>query len=116
MAFTSAGKEAMLDELGLLITKMRLLDGNDDEIVDHDDASQDQAVVWDSASGSSMALDGSCAFEVKSGITVTSISFRSTDGLTEYARDVLAVGDQETYAGDGTYTVTNATLEITDPA
>jgi hypothetical protein len=116
MSFTATGKNAMLDEIGTIAVKMRLLDSSDAEVVDHLDASQDQSVTWGAAAAGSMAMSNNPEFEVKSGVTVKSISFRSSDGNTEYARDVLAEGDRETFANDGTYTVTAATLSISDPA
>jgi hypothetical protein len=116
MSFTETGKNAMLDEIATVAVKMRLLDDSDTEIVDHLDASQDQSLTWGAASGGEVAITNDPEFEVKSGVTVASISFRSSDGNTEYARDELDVGDQETFANDGTYTVTAATLTISDPA
>jgi hypothetical protein len=116
MSFTEAGKNAMLDEIGTVAVKMRLLDDADAEIVDHLDASQDQSLTWGSASGGEVSITNDPEFEVKSGVTVKSISFRSSDGNTEYARDVLAEGDRETFANNGIYTVIDATLTISDPA
>lgn len=110
--YTENGKNAMLDHLGTVAVKMRLLDDVEAEIVDHGDASQDKTITWGAASGGSMDMSGTLEFQVKSGITVAHISFRSSDGLTEYAKDTLAVEDQETYANDGTYTVTQATMDL----
>lgn len=114
MSYSNDGKNAMLDHLATVATKMRLLDDASAEIVDHLDASQDKTIAWDPAATGQMGISASIEFQVKAGVTVGGISFRSTDGLTEYALDTLAVGDQETYANDGTYTVTAATLSITD--
>ena len=116
MALTATGKNTALSGIVAVAVKMRLLDGSDNEVVDHDDASQDQSITWGGPDAGVVAASNDPAFEVKAGVTVKSISFRSSNGETEYAREVLAVGDQETSANDGTYTVTSATITISDPA
>lgn len=112
MAVQTVGKNLMLDALGGVAVKARLYDTGGAEILDHADASQDKTIAWNAASGSSMAMTSSVDFQVKAGKTVGAISFRSTDGNTEYARDDLPVENQESYANDGVYTLSSATISL----
>ena len=111
MAFTNEGKNAMLDHVKTLATHMRLLDETDAEILDHTSASQDQALTWGAASAGVLAITNTPEFQVPGGTTVAAISYRSTDGTAEYARDVV---DQESYTNNGTYTVTAASFTLSD--
>ncbi len=113
MSLTTEGRNFALNELAGVATKMRLLDETDAEILNHEAASQDQALTWGAAASGTVSITNEPAFEIPGGTTVAAVSFRSTDGATEYARDVLAVGDQESYTNDGTYTVTAASISIT---
>lgn len=112
MGLTTIGKNYALDALGDVVVKARLLDDVGAEVLDHLSASQDKTIAWGDATGGAMTINSSVTFQVKSGVTVAAISFRSSDGNTEYGRDELAAGDQETYANDGTYTLTSAEINL----
>jgi hypothetical protein len=114
MAFTTTGKNAMLAEIITLAVKVRLLDDLGAEVVDHDDASQDQSITWDTPASGEVVATNQPAFEVKGGVTVAAHSYRSSDGNTEYARETLEESDQETFANNGNYTVSSATLTLSD--
>ena len=112
MGLLEAGKNSMLDHLGSESVLVRLYDDADAEILNISSASQDKTISWNSATGGSMSMASSIDFEIPAGTTVGAISFRSADGATEYARDVLAVENQETYTNDGTYTLSTATFNL----
>ena len=114
MAFTNEGKNAMLDHLKTLATHMRLLDDTDAEILDHDSASQDKALTWGAASNGVVAITNEPVFEIPGGTTLKAYSYRSSDGLTEYGRDIIPVESRETWTNDGTHTVTAASKTISD--
>jgi hypothetical protein len=112
MSYTNEGKNHMLTELAAVATHMRLLNTEATEITDYTAASQDKALSWGTAAGGEISITNQPQFEIPGGTTVGAISFRSSDGLTEYARKTLDVADQEDYANDGTYTVTMATMDL----
>ena len=112
MSLTTTGKNTAVEAVGAVATLMRLYDDGGSEVLNHAGSSQDKTISWGAATSGAISTSSSVSFEVKSGVTVAAISFRSSDGNTEYGRDEIAVGDQETYANDGTYNVTSATLTI----
>jgi len=120
MSLTNNGRNIGLDAIGAVALRMQLFGdeeggvGTPVAIPDHQAAAQLETIAWSAADAGSMAMSTSeVVFEVPGGWTVTAISFRSEDGNTEYGRDTLAEGDQETYSNDGTYTVTSASMSIT---
>jgi len=112
MGLLDTGKNLMLDHLGSESVLVRLYDDADAEILNLSSASQDKTISWNSATGGSMSMIADVTFEIPAGTTVGAVSFRSADGTIEYARDVLAVEDQETYANDGTYRLNTATFNL----
>jgi hypothetical protein len=126
MAFTTAGKNLMLDEFGSVAVLVELMGdevggaGPAVAVPDHAAAAQQLAITFDSAAGGEVDLDAGVhptgiEFEVPGGWTVTAVRYLEALGVTEYSRDVLAVGDQETFANDGYYTVNEALHFISDP-
>jgi hypothetical protein len=112
MSLTVEGKNYALDGIASVATKARLLDNTNAEILDHVGASQDKVLSWGSASSGSVSTTTTVTFEVPAGTTVAAISYRSTDGVIEYGRDVIAVENQETYTNNGTYNLTSVTISF----
>ncbi len=115
MAFTNDLKTVMLDEAKTVVTRVRLLDPDMNEIVDHASASQDKTITWDSTDNDKVTATNEPVFEVKSGITVAAFSYRSTDGATEYARDIIPVESREEFTNNGTFKVTQLRMQLDDP-
>ena len=114
MATTNDGKNYMLDQLKTVAVKMRLLDDGMLEIQDHESAGQDKDITWGDATGGVLNMTNTPEFEIPGGTTVAAVSYRNTAGTTEYARDVIVEGERESYTNDGTFTVTSASITITD--
>jgi len=112
MSLTTTGKNTAVEAVGAVATLMRLYDDGGAEVLDYDGLSQDKTISWGSAINGTISIGSSVSFKVQAGVTLAAISFRSSDGNTEYGRDEIAVENQETYANDGTYNVTSATLTI----
>ena len=112
--YSATGKETMLDALGVLVTYAGLLDGTDTELTGGDPAYARKAITWAAASGDDMAANGTLpVFDVPAGTTVNKVIYcsASTAGTT-YATDDVT---NEDFTNQGTYTLTSATLSITDP-
>lgn len=117
MSFNNTGKHAMLDHVKTLATHLRLYDDDGAEI-QWQEASQDKEVTWGNAGAvddGEVHATSQPVFDIPGGTTVAEIAYINNTGATEYARDVLDVADQETYANDGTYTVQTAKMILTDP-
>lgn len=117
MALNAAAKNAMLDHLGTLITYFSLhsVDAPTDfttELAGGSPAYARKAAVWAAASGGSMSKTaGNPVFDIEGGDTVKSVGFASAvTGGTFYG--VADVTD-EAFGGQGTYTLTGATLSLT---
>ena len=116
MPFKAAGKELMLDELAALITHVALYtdDAATTEVTGGSPAYARKAITWGSASGDSVAASNAPAFDVPGSTTVKAVGFMSAvSGGTQYAFHNLT---DEAFAGQGTYTLTAATLTLNDPA
>ena len=112
MALSETSKNAMLDELGTLITHIGLADGGG-EVTGGSYARQ--AVEWGAAAGGVMAMTGTETFSVPGGETVDRCILRGhlTNATPDYGFASLT---QEVFGGDGTYEVTALTIALCDPA
>jgi hypothetical protein len=76
-----------------------------------------KAATWGAAAGGSRALSASVTFDVPSGVTITHFgawsaatggNFQGGDNLRDNSNNPVS----EAFGGQGTYTMTNATLTI----
>ena len=103
-----AGKNPMLTHLSTLATHIALLNGSGVEISGGDYVRQ--SVTWGTASNGSISITNQPVFDVPAGSTVAQIAFYSAStGGTKYSESSVT---SETYAGDGTYTVTSASINL----
>jgi hypothetical protein len=112
MPFKSTGKETMLDALGAVAVKAALYtdDAATTEVAGGSYARKD--ITWAGASGNSMAASNQPVFDVPASTTVKAVGFLTSGGVQHAFHNVT----DEAFAGAGTYTLTSATLTISDPA
>lgn len=112
MALTEAAKNAMLDELGTLITHIGLANVAT-EVTGGSPAYARKAVTWAAASGGVLAMSGSLTFDIPAAGVVNRALLRSalTAG-TDYGNATLT---EETFGGQGTYELTALTITLSDP-
>ena len=111
MAYEDAGKNLMLDALGVVITYAGLLDELDAELAGGAPAYARKAVTWAAAASGEMAANGTLpTFDIPAATTVAKVIFMSASTAgTKYAEaDVV----DEVFAGQGTYELTAITLDL----
>lgn len=109
MPLTAAAKNAMLDELGTLITHIGLADASA-EVAGGTYARQ--AVTWSAAAAGVLAMSGTEVFNVPAGEGLDRVILRSAlSGGTDYG---YASVTAETFGGAGTYTVNTLTITLAD--
>jgi len=111
MAYEDAGKNLMLDALGVPITYVGLLDETDTEITGGSPAYARKAITWAAASGGAMSANGTLpVFDVPAGTTVNKVIFMSAiSGGTKYAEADIT---DEVFTNQGTYTLTSVALDL----
>ena len=111
MAYEDAGKNEMLDALGVLITYVGLLDDGDTELTGGDPAYARKAVTWAAAGSGEMAANGTLpTFDIPAGTIVNKVIFMSASTAgTKYAESDIT---NETFVGQGTYELTAITLDL----
>lgn len=110
-------RNAMLDALGALITKVALHTGDpgaanaaDNEVTGGSPAYARQSIAWGAAAAGSMSdSTNGAVFNVPAGTTVTWISFWNTGGTVRYLKKQVT---SEAFGAQGTYTLTNADLDL----
>lgn len=113
MALSTTAKNALLDHLGTLITHLGLSNGAT-ELTGGSPAYARQACAWAAASAGAMSLAGPETFDVPAGSTVNRVLLRGhlTNASPDYGYiDVTA----EVFGGQGTATVSSATITASDP-
>lgn len=114
MALDNNAKNSMLDHLATEAVYASLHTGTPattgNEVTGGTPAYARKAITWNSASSGAMTLSNTPAFDVPSGTTIYTVGFFSavTDG-TFYGFDDVT---QETFAGQGTYTVTSGEINL----
>lgn len=107
MSLTNDAKNAMLTELANLALYAALTTDTDVEIFGGSYARK--SVTWGTPSGGSMSANN-IVFDIPSGATVGKVKFYSaSSGGTLYAEYNAT---DETYGGQGTYTITSATIDL----
>lgn len=107
---TVAAKNALLTELATLAVYAALTTDADVEISGGTPAYARKEITWGAASGGSMSASNQPQFDIPAGATVGKVKFYNLmSGGTLYAEyDVT----NEVYGGQGTYTITNATIDL----
>lgn len=85
--------------------------GSGGEVTGGSPAYARKAVTWNAASGGSKAISGTAVFDVPSGTTIRRVGLFSAVTAGTYFGDADIT--DETYGGQGTYTVTAATISVT---
>ena len=115
MPYSTLGKNAMLNALGALATYVSLHSGDPgengaNEISGGSPAYARKTNAWNAASGGSMDNSSTPVFDVPAATTVSYVGFWSalSGGVFYGAANVT----DEVFAGQGTYTLTDADLDL----
>jgi len=115
MPYSIPAKNAMLDALGTLAVFVSLHDGDPgengaNEIAGGSPAYARKAVAWNPASGGILDSSNQPVFDVPAGKTIAHVGFWSalTGGVFYGSADVV----DEVFASQGTYTLTDADLDL----
>ena len=115
MGYSDVGKDLMLDALGAVAVFVSLHDGapgdnGANEISGGSPAYIRKAITWNASSGGSLDSSNAPELPVAAGTTVAYVGFWSAEsGGTFYG---FADVTDEVFAGQGTYTVTDADLDL----
>ena len=112
--FSADGKNAMLNAIGALAVYVGLLgaDGST-EISGGTPAYARKAITWNGANAGAMTASNQPAFDVPASTVTKVIYCAELSGGTVYATNDVT---DEVFAAQGTYTITSATLTISDPS
>lgn len=109
MGYNASGKNLMLDALGAAVGYAGLLNASGTEISGGSPAYARKAVTWNAAATGAMTASNQPAFDVPA-VTVGYVAlFTALTGGTEHVRDEVT---NETFAAQGTYTVTSISLDL----
>ena len=109
MPFTDAGKNQMLDSLGTITASLHIADPGASGTSEVSGGSYArQTVTFSAASGGNLDSSNAPQFDVPGGTTVTHAGFWDSTTFIGYA----AVTN-ESFGGDGTYTLTDVDLSLT---
>lgn len=116
MALNSTALDAMLDNLGTLITHLSLHtdivgSGSGNEVTGGAPAYARKSITWNTASGGALDSSNTQAFDVPSGTTIARVGFFSALAAGTFYGDAEIT--DETYGSQGTYTVTDADITLT---
>ena len=117
--YDATAKNVMLDALGAVAVRVALHSGDpgaanaaDNELTGGSPAYARQAIAWNAAAAGSMddSTNG-VVFDVPAGVTVSWISLWNTAGTVRYLKKDVT---DEAFGAQGTYTVTDADLDLND--
>lgn len=110
MALNDTAKNLMLAELATVAVYVGLTDDTDTELTGGSPAYARQAITWNAPSAGAMTASNQPVFDIPAGATVGKVKFYSAlSGGTLYGEyDVT----NETYGGQGTYTLTSASIDL----
>ena len=115
--YDNTAKNLMLDALGAVALRLALHTGDpgaanaaDNEVTGGSPAYSREAIAWNAAASGSMddSTNGA-VFDVPAGTTVTWISGWNTAGTVRYFKKAVT---SEAFGAQGTYTVTDADLDL----
>ena len=111
MAMTIEGKALCLNAFAAQATKMGLFDSSDVELSGGSPAYARKTITWGTAAAGAITMNGTDpVFDVPAGGSVKYIKIYNTAGST--LLDTYTLATPETFAGQGTYTVTDATINL----
>lgn len=116
MGLNSTALNLMLDALAAVITHIGLHtdtvgSGSGNEVTGGSPAYARQGVAWGSAAAGNIDMTGSEVFDIPAGTTVRRAGFwGASSGGTFYGDAELT---DEVFAGQGTYTLTDADISLT---
>jgi hypothetical protein len=115
--YDATAKNVMLDALAAVATRVALHTGDPggansaaNEVTGGSYARQ--PITWNAASGGSLDNNANPVFDVPAGTTVSWISLWNTAGTVRYLKKDVT---DEVFGSAGTYTVTDADLDLNDP-
>lgn len=116
MPLNNNAKNAMLDEFGTLVAFVSLHTadpgtGGTNEVTGGSPAYARKSVTWSAAASGSKAASNQPVFDVPAGTTITHLGYWSaaTSGTFYGSADIT----DETFANQGTYTVTSDSVTLT---
>ena len=116
MPITADGKNEALDALAALADYAALFsdDAATTEISGGSPAYARKALTWGAAAEGEVAISNQPEFDVPSGVTVRAVGFMTlaTGGTLLAYHNVT----DEAFGAQGTYTLTSATMTLSDPA
>ena len=113
--YSTVGKNAMLNALAALAVKASLHSadpgalGASNELTGGNPAYARKTVAWIAADAGNINLDGTAVFDVPAAGVVLYVGFWNSAGSAYYG---CALVTQETFAAQGTYTLTDADLNL----
>jgi hypothetical protein len=114
--YDDTAKDAMLDALGALMTRVALHTGDpgaantaSNELTGGSPAYARKAIAWGSASGGIIAASSAPVFDVPASTTVSWLSFWNTAGTVRYAKKNIT---DEVFGAQGTYTLSAADFDL----
>jgi hypothetical protein len=116
MALNDTAKNAMLDELGTLLLYVSLHtdtlgSGSGNEVTGGTPAYARKSITWSAASAGVLSASNAPVFDIPTTTTIRRVGFWSADtGGTYYGDGEIT---DETYSGQGTYTLSDADISIT---
>ena len=115
MGYSDVGKDLMLDALGAVAVFVSLHDGapgdnGANEIAGGAPAYIRKAITWNASAAGSLDSSNTPELNVPAGTTVTYVGFWSAEAAGTFYG--FADVTDEVYAGQGTYTVTDADLDL----
>lgn len=116
MALNDTAKNAMLDEIGTLLAYVSLHtdtvgSGSGNEVTGGSPAYARKAITWSAAATGTLSASNSPVFDVPTTTTIRRVGFWSAVTSGTYYGDGEIT--DETYSGQGTYTLTDADISIT---
>jgi hypothetical protein len=115
MPYSTVGKNAMLNALAALATRASLhsgdpgANGTANELTGGTPAYARKAIAWNGADAGNINLNGTAVFDVPPAGVVLYVGFWNTAGTAFYGSALVT---QETFGAQGTYTLTDADLNL----
>lgn len=116
MGLNATALNAMLDQLGTLIGWVSLHTdavggGSANEVTGGSPAYSREAITWNAAAAGNLDSSNQPAFDVPGGTTIQRVGFFSASTAGTYYGDADITN--ETYGGQGTYTLTDVDISLT---
>ena len=116
--YDTTARNAMLDALGVLMTRVAAHTGDpgganlaNNEVAGGSPAYARKAIAWDAASGGAMNSPTDPVFDIPAATTVSWLSFWNTAGTVRYAKKDVT---DEVFGAQGTYTLTDTDFDLND--